>query len=219
VLDLPIDPARWDAERNEGVYQAVRATPGINVLHVGRLAPNKCVEDVIKSFYFLHRFLEPRSTLWLAGIDTDTELYSFALRRLAANLGLEHSVRFLGCLADEEIRSLYEACSVYLCMSEHEGFCFPIIESMHFGLPVVAYGAGAVPDTMGDGGIVVYEKRHAQIAALISELACDSALRERLVRSGSERVSYFNYERFAARVLQLVSSLGHNREAHAVCSR
>ena len=219
VLDLPIDPARWELPRNEGIFRAVRSTPGINVLHVGRLAPNKCVEDVIKSFYYLHRFFEPRSTLWLAGIDTDTELYSFALRRLAANLGLEDSVRFLGCLADEELRSLYEACSVYLCMSEHEGFCFPLIESMYFGLPVVAYGAGAVPDTVGDGGIVITEKRHAQVAALISELASDSELRGRLVRSGRERVSYFNYERFSDRVRGLVSGLGMSREAHAVCSR
>jgi glycosyltransferase involved in cell wall biosynthesis len=217
VLDLPIDPARWDRPRNEGIFTAVSATPGVNVLHVGRLAPNKCVEDIIKSFYFLHRHMQQQSTLWLVGIDTDTELYSFGLRRLAASLGMEEAVKFLGCLADEEVRALYEACSLYICMSEHEGFCLPIIEAMHFGLPVIAYGAGAVPDTVGDGGIVVREKRHAEIAALMAEMASDAGLRMRLEESGKKRVGEFSFERFARRVAELLSALSVRKEAE-VCA-
>jgi glycosyltransferase involved in cell wall biosynthesis len=215
VLDLPIDPARWDRPRNQGIFDAVAATRGVNVLHVGRLAPNKCVEDIIKSFYFLHRHMQQRSTLWLVGIDTDTELYSFGLRRLAASLGMEDAVKFLGCLADEEVRALYEACTLYVCMSEHEGFCLPIIEAMHFGLPVIAFGAGAVPDTVGSGGIVVREKRHAQIGAIMTEVATDSALRERLAGCGRQRVGDFSYERFARRVTELLSMLSVRREAEA----
>jgi glycosyltransferase involved in cell wall biosynthesis len=215
VLDLPIDPARWDRPRNEGIFSAVAATPGINVLHVGRLAPNKCVEDVIKSFYFLHRHMEQQSTLWLVGIDTDTELYSFELRRLAASLGLEESVKFLGCLADEEVRSLYEACSVYVCMSEHEGFCLPIIEAMHFGLPVIAYGAGAVPDTVGSGGLVVREKRHVEIGALMAEVVTDAALKARLTECGKRRVGEFSFVRFSERVADLLSALSVHKEAEA----
>jgi glycosyltransferase involved in cell wall biosynthesis len=205
VLDLPIEPTRWDRPRNAGVYDALARTEGIKVLHVGRIAPNKCIEDVIASFAILNRHLEPRSTLWLAGIDTDTELYSFRLRRLVANLGLEAQVRFLGGRADEELRALYEGCSVYLCMSEHEGFCLPLIEAMHFGLPVVAFGAGAVPDTVGAGGIVVFEKRYAEVAALLRAVATDEGLRSELVRRGRERVAAFSFDRFCARVAQLVA--------------
>jgi glycosyltransferase involved in cell wall biosynthesis len=215
VLDLPIDPARWDRPRNQGIFDAVRATPGMHVLHVGRLAPNKCVEDIIKSFYFFQRYMQESSTLWLVGIDTDTELYSFGLRRLAASLGLEDQVKFLGCLADEEVRALYEACSLYVCMSEHEGFCLPIIEAMYFGLPVIAYAAGAVPETVGTGGILVREKRHLEIAALMAEVVSDSALKDRLVASGKRRVTDFSFERFGARTIELVAALSSARAAEA----
>lgn len=215
VLDLPIDPARWDRPRNQGIFEAVRATPGMHVLHVGRLAPNKCVDDIIKSFYFFQRYMQQASTLWLVGIDTDTELYSFGLRRLAAGLGLEDRVKFLGCLADEEVRALYEACSLYVCMSEHEGFCLPIIEAMYFGLPVIAYAAGAVPETVGNGGILVREKRHLEVAALMAEVLSDSALKDRLIESGKRRVNNFSFERFGARTVELVGALASPKTAEA----
>lgn len=218
VLDLPIEPGRWNRPRNEGIYAAVKATPGIHVLHVGRVAPNKSLQDVIKSFWFLHRYLQPESTLWIAGIDTDTELYSFGLRRLVTDLGLEPCVRFLGGRSDEELRALYEACSVYLCMSEHEGFCLPLIEAMHFGLPVVAFGAGAVPDTVGTGGVVVFEKRYPEIAAVLEALATDAALRAQMIQRGRERVAECTFERFAARVRELLVLPGAV-EAHAAESR
>lgn len=208
VLELTIDAEKWGVPRNEGIYSLVRSQPGIHVLHVGRLAPNKCVEDIIKSFYFLHHKLQKNSTLWLVGIDTDTELYSFALRRLVHELDLVDAVRFAGCLADEEVRALYEAASVYICMSEHEGFCLPVIEAMHFELPVIAYACTALPDTVGSGGILVSEKRHAEIAALIERAAVDSALRDRVVTAGKARVAELSYTVFQKRVKELFIESG-----------
>ena len=214
VLELPIAPERWNRARNEAMYSRVKRRGGIHVLHVGRVAPNKCIEDVIKSFYYLNKFIEPKSTLWLAGIDTDTELYSFSLRRLVRNLGLDESVEFLGGLTDEEIRSLYEASSVYVCMSEHEGFCLPLIEAMHFGLPIVGFGAGAVPETVGDGGVVVFEKRHAEIGELLLKLSQPGELRTRLISKGRERVQVFAFSRFKERLRELLSGGSRQREAH-----
>jgi len=213
VLDLPIAPERWERPRHAPTYDLVRSRPGTHILHVGRLAPNKCVEDVIKSFYYLKRYIQPASWLWLVGIDADTELYSFSLRRLAANLGIEDSVEFMGCLADEQVRSLYESCSAYLCMSEHEGFCLPLIEAMHFGCPVIAYDAGAVAETIGDGGIVVREKRHAEVGQLLAMVASDDAFRGRLVAKGRERVKEFSYQRFTDRLSELLTAQGKRREA------
>jgi len=221
VLDLPVDPGRWNTTRNEGIYNLVKGTPGTHVLHVGRLAPNKCVEDIIKTFYFVRHKIDRQSTLWLVGIDTDTELYSFSLKRLAAELGLEDSINFVGCLADEEVRSLYEACTVYICMSEHEGFCLPVVEAMHFGCPVVAYAAGAVTDTVGHGGILIREKRHAEVAELLFTLGNDDALRSRLVNAGRERVKSLSYDRFVERIRELflgnpATNLQASPHAHAV---
>lgn len=209
VLELPVEPSRWDRPRNEGIFSLVSGSPGIHLLHVGRLAPNKCVEDLIKTFHFLNHYHDRKSTLWLVGIDTDTEVYSFSLRRLASELSVDSAVRFVGCLDDEEVRSLYEACSVYLCMSEHEGFCLPLIEAMHFGLPVLAFGAGAVPDTVGAGGIVFTEKRHAEIAELIAEVCANPSLKNSLIAKGRERVGQLSYAAFAAKVRTLVETLDH----------
>lgn len=205
VLELLVDPARWDGARNEGIYSSVKGSPGTQVLHVGRLAPNKCLEDVIKAFYFLVKYIDQQARLRLVGIDTDTELYSFSLRELANYLGIAYAVEFVGPLSDSEVRAMYEASDVYICMSEHEGFCLPLIEAMHFGLPVVAFAAGAVPDTLGSGGVLVHEKRHAEIGHLLAEISSSAELRERLVRSGRERVEYFSFDRFASRVSELLT--------------
>lgn len=203
VLDLPIDRAKWSVPRNEEFYRLVQSEPGLHLLHVGRLAPNKCIEDVIRTFWFVHRFVEPQSRLWLVGIDIDTELYAYTLKRLVHDLELGDVVTFTGCLADEDVRALYEASSAYLCMSEHEGFCLPLIEAMHFGLPVVAYASSAVPATLGGGGILVREKRHAEIAEMIGAIYRDQELRGRLVAAGRARVESVSLERFEARVREV----------------
>jgi glycosyltransferase involved in cell wall biosynthesis len=206
VLELLVDPARWDGPRNEGIYSSVKGSSGTQVLHVGRLAPNKCLEDVIKAFYFLVKYIDQEARLRLVGIDTDTELYSFSLRELANHLGIGYAVEFVGPLSDSEVRAMYEASDVYVCMSEHEGFCLPLIEAMHFGLPVVAFAAGAVPDTLGSGGVLVREKKHAEIGQLIADIAAPGELREHLIKNGRERVGYFSFERFAARVHELLTT-------------
>lgn len=202
VLPLPVDPQRWESGPNQGFADLLRSDNGVHLLHVGRLAPNKCVEDIIKVFYFLHHhvLVSRRSTLWLVGIDIDTELYSFALRRMARELEVNNAVRFVGSRADGELQALYENSTAYLCMSEHEGFCVPLIEAMHFGLPVLAYASSAVPDTMGNAGILLREKRHAEIAELIGKIADDRELRSRLVQAGKERVASLSYEKFSERV-------------------
>lgn len=203
VLELAIDPARWHEPPNSGIVELL-AGRGSNLLHVGRLAPNKCVEDVIRIFYFVHHFLDPQCRLWLVGTDIDTEIYSFALKNLASQLHLDHAITFCGAMADCEVRALYENSDVYLCMSEHEGFCMPVIEAMHFGLPVLAYAASAIPDTVGNGGVLVSEKRHAEIAELVMKMARPGELRRSLIGAGRSRASSLSYEKFSARALEIL---------------
>lgn len=204
VLPLPIDSAKWDIDTNHGIAKIVQSDPGIHLLHVGRLAPNKCVEDIIKIFHFVHNKLDASSRLWLVGIDIDTEIYSFSLKHLADQLNLTHAINFVGCMADSEVKALYENCSCYLCMSEHEGFCLPVIEAMHFGLPVVAYNSSALPDTVGNGGIIVKEKRHAEIAELVVEICNQPELRTRLVNAGKARAGELSLEKFESDLLNCV---------------
>lgn len=204
VLELPIDPQRWSVEANAGILALLGSRSGTNVLHVGRLAPNKCVEDILKFFYFFHHFGNKSSQLWLVGIDTDTELYSFSLKRLAYELGLEDVVHFTGPVADEELRSFYTCADLYMCMSEHEGFCLPVVEAMHFGVPVMAYSAGALPDTIGSAGILFSEKRHAELAEVALEVLQNQQLCSQLQDAGRKRVGQLSFENFASRVKSLV---------------
>ena len=204
VLELPLDPKRWDIESNEGVASILKADGCKNILHVGRLAPNKSIEDILKIFYFYHHNVEPNSKLWLVGTDTDTELYSFVLKKLQHELRLHDKVAFAGIALDEEVKSFYENAHFYLCMSEHEGFCLPIIEALHFGVPVIAYDAGAVPRTLGGAGILVKEKRHNEIAELMGILGSDQTFRAKSKELGQAHVKKFSFETFQDRVKTLL---------------
>lgn len=218
VLELPIDTEKWSIPTNEGIAQLLKGESAIHVLHVGRLAPNKCIEDIIKTFYFLHKHVEPRSKLWLVGIDIDTEVYSFGLKRLVHELGLNDAVCFTGQRDDSELKALYQNASVYLCMSEHEGFCLPVIEAMHFGLPVVAFGSSALPDTVSRAGVLLYEKRHPEIAELLFKLHGDADLRARLIAAGKQRVDELSLNCFKSRV-QTLFPLGLGAATQAACAQ
>lgn len=217
VLELPIDEEKWAIPANPGIAAMLRADPAVHVVHVGRLAPNKCIEDVIKTFYFLHHKINRQSRLWIVGIDIDTELYSFSLKRMVDEFDLAAAVNFVGCLADSELKALYQSATAYLCMSEHEGFCLPVIEAMYFDLPVIAFASSALPDTMGGGGVLVREKRHAEIAELIARIAEDAGLRRRLREAGRRRVQELRSERFEQRVRAIFGAAP--AEAGGVCQR
>jgi glycosyltransferase involved in cell wall biosynthesis len=124
------------------------------ILSVGRIAPSKRLEDVIKVFALYQRHIEPGAGLALVGGADGFESYRDALRALARRVGAR-DVRFAGRLTDEERDALYRRAGAYLCMSAHEGFCAPLVEAMAHGVPVVARPAGAVAETVGGGGLVI----------------------------------------------------------------
>lgn len=199
VLELCMDPTRWLITANGGIASLLQSGD-VNVLHVGRLAPNKCIEDIIRIFFFYHHQIHRRSKLWLVGTDVDTEIYSYSLRRLCEELGIQDHVHFTGALSDEEVLALYQNSHVYLCMSEHEGFCVPVVEALHYKLPVIAYASSAVPATLGTAGVLVKEKRHSEIAQLIDLIQTDASLRSKLIERGVERMPHFSFERFSSDV-------------------
>lgn len=209
VLPLLVEPSRFDQPANAGFAALLKQSGGINVLHVGRLVPNKGYEAIIRSFYFLRTHIDPQARLWLVGTDIDSELYGYALKRMCDAWGLSSQVEFLGQRSDDEVRALYENCSVYLCLSEHEGFCLPVIEAMHFGLPVISTKNGALAETIGDGGVLLDSVVPSLIAELIAEVAAPSPLREKLRAAGKARVGAFSSAVFSAGVAQLFGGTAH----------
>jgi glycosyltransferase involved in cell wall biosynthesis len=160
------------------------------VLFVGRFAPNKRQEDLLKLHHCLRR-LSPEARLVLVG-NASFEAYVAWQKEFARELGLgDSAVRFAGHVSQREMITYYRYADVYVSMSEHEGFGKPLIESMYFGLPVIAYGSTAVPDTLGDAGIVFYEKHYEALAELVNMVATDNALRRRLIARQTKRVKAF----------------------------
>lgn len=204
VLPLPFDNKKWEIPENEGIKNLLRKDNAINILHTGRLAPNKCIEDVIKSFYYLNKKFEKKSYLYLVGIDVDTEIYSFSLKELVKQLDLKDNVTFCGSVADSELKAFYKNASCYLTLSEHEGFCVPVLEAMNFSLPVVAYNGTALTETVGDGGILFDKKDYLKIAGTLYEICTNRKLRNEIVRKGHERIQEFSYENFSKKLLEIL---------------
>ena len=178
-----------------------------NIIFVGRIAPNKRQDDLIKIFYYYTNFVNPNSRLFITGqIDQNNpDLYQANLLVLIRNLGLENKVIFTGLINQKELLSLYRMADIFVCMSEHEGFCVPIIESMLMKVPVIAFDSTAIPYTMKNAGILINKKEHKLIALLIKKILNDKSLQSKLI---SEQLEFakneYGYEKFKKSLVSLV---------------
>jgi glycosyltransferase involved in cell wall biosynthesis len=175
----------------------------VNVLFVGRVIPNKRFEDVIKAFHAYKTFFNPRSRLLLVGSHAGFDRYVTMLHGLIARLDVR-DVHLLGHVSDEELAAYYEVADVFVCASEHEGYCVPLIESFHMGVPVLAYAATAVPATMDGAGVLYSNKDPMHMAALIHAIVDDPALTDRIVDGQYEALKRLEARDFAGTLLRHV---------------
>jgi len=106
-----------------------------------------------------------------------------------------------------ELVACYQLADVFLTMSEHEGFCVPLIESMHFRLPILAYSAAAVPSVLGEAGILISDRNYAEIAELVHMVVEDQALRRAIVEKQTERLQGFSREKVEASLRAFLNRL------------
>ena len=186
---------------------AVRARPwdfattakyedAINLLFVGRVVDNKNQIFLVDMLHELLHFSVRPVRLILAGGVTSPE-YMEALRRRIEQLGLQHAVVLAGKVSDEELSALYRCADVFVCASQHEGFGMPLIEAMLFDVPVVALATSSVPDTLGEGGLLLDTTDAAEMARVVHLVNTHPGLRQ-WVREGQRRC----IERFEPRRLQ-----------------
>ena len=157
----------------------------VTLLFVGRLAPNKCQQDLVSALAVLRRWRSDVELVLLGSSSADS--YRRALGDLVAELGVGDSVRFVGSVSSEELVGWYRRADVFVCLSEHEGFCVPLVEAMAWGVPVVAAAAGAVPETLGGAGLLLTDKSPLVVAAAVQRVLLDTGLREGLVHRGLVR--------------------------------
>lgn len=177
-----------------------------NILFVGRVIPNKMVEDVIKAFHFYRGYFNADSRLFIVGEYRGFERYHSALQHLVGRLGLT-DVHFTGHIPDEELISYFKLSHLYLHMSEHEGFCAPVPESFYLDIPVMAFNAGAVKETMNNGGILVNKKDYLKMAALMDHILNDPELKESILRSQREALKKYLKKRTGNILLDYLKKL------------
>lgn len=176
------------------------------LLFTGRICPNKKQEDVIKVFYYYKKYYNNKAKLFFVGSYDGMESYYNKLLEYIDTLKVE-DVYFSGRVSFDDLLLYYQMADVFLCMSEHEGFCIPLIEAMHFELPIVAYDCTAIPYTLGNSGIMVKDKQFLVIAGIINKIINDKKLNEQIILDQNERLSCYAEEIVESKLLQAIYSV------------
>ena len=161
-----------------------------NILFVGRCVPNKRIEDLLAAFYYYQHFSNPNSRLIHAGSFNGTESYHAYLLTLAHENELRNTA-MPGSVPQQELNAYFATASLFLCMSEHEGFCIPLLEAMEHDIPVLAYDAGAVAETMDGAGVLFHKKDYAALGEMMHQLISNQPFREQILAGQRERINRY----------------------------
>jgi glycosyltransferase involved in cell wall biosynthesis len=207
VFPLFVDFDKYRKPMSPFLYDLFR-DDRINILFVGRIVPNKRIEDLIRVVFYYKKYISPLVRLILVGKTSSLPKYYESLVSLADEFYLKpEEICFAGHLLDEEMFSLYKAADVFLSMSEHEGFGLPFIESMIFDLPVIAYDCTAVPYTLDGAGVLVRSKKVDYVAELVAEVAHNRKLKEEIIDDQRQRLERFRQVDHGGFLLRMIREL------------
>ncbi|MFI5177334.1 MAG: glycosyltransferase family 4 protein [Vicinamibacterales bacterium] len=177
-----------------------------NVLFVGRVVPNKRPDNLIRYFHAYKTLFDPHARLLIAGSYGGFDTYLAQLHHLAAALGV-NDVHLLGQVTNEEITALYDVADLFLCASEHEGFCVPIVEAFAKRLPVLAFAATAVPATMDGGGVLFETRDPRHVASLMQALVADGDLANRALAAQDAALARLRAKDFGGLIVRFVKDV------------
>jgi glycosyltransferase involved in cell wall biosynthesis len=159
-----------------------------NILMVGRVAPNKGHPSLIEAFAAYHHDYDRDSRLIIVGKEeTRLRNYSALLREMVKRLKLDGAVKFTGGVSDSTLKAYYQCADLFMTASEHEGFCVPLVEAMAMKVPIVAYASSAIPDTVGDAGLVWKERNPYLLAESVNAIVWDATVSTALGEMGRRR--------------------------------
>lgn len=176
------------------------------LLFVGRGVPNKAQHDLILSLAALTE-TGFDATLRLIGAWGGLESYRRWCGELATRTGVDDRVEFAGSVDDRELAQAYADADLFVCLSDHEGFCAPLLEAMIAGLPIVAYASTAIPGTVGDAALLLDEKPPSLVAEAVIETFSNPVLRQSLEKARSERLIHHGAQAVTARFCRYVEQL------------
>ena len=205
VMPIAIDTARvTDAPPHPALEKMLRGDL-TNFLFVGRIAPNKRIEDIVRLAEQFKRYIDAHYRFIFVGRTDAVPRYYAAIRSLIQRYDmLPERFLFPGTVSDWELAAYYRTASVYLSMSEHEGFCVPLLEAMAADVPVLAYASTAVPETLGGAGVLFEPKDMEYAAELLGQLAFDPVMRARVIAGQRRRLADFSDDHLRARLAEIV---------------
>lgn len=208
VFPIAIDVERITQAPRRPALEKVLTDGPLNFLFVGRIVPNKKIEDHIRLAEVYKRYVDVNYRFIFVGKTDGVPRYYNTVRALIAEFQMPADrFWFTGPVPDEDLAAFYRTASVYVSLSEHEGFCVPLLEAMAADVPVLAYASTAIPDTLGGAGVQFQPKDLELAAELLGELAYNPQLRAEVIRGQRRRLADFG----DARIRQSLSALlqGH----------
>jgi L-malate glycosyltransferase len=207
VLPIAIDVDRLRHAAPVPPIERILQDGLVNILFVGRIAPNKKIEDHIRLAEHYKRYVDIAYRFIFVGRTDAVPRYYAAIRALIAEYQwLPDRVWFTGPVPDRELAAYYRNAHAYVSLSEHEGFCVPLVESMAMDVPVLAYAAGAVPETLGGAGVSFAPKDLEHAAELLGALVYDEPLRSDVIAGQRQRLQDFSRDKFEARLKKVIYS-------------
>ena len=192
---LDVTPRGWLAQQFDD--------DATNILFVGRIIPNKRIEDLIRFFHVYRRRYNRASRLLLVGSHDLFDNYRDALAELVQRLGTP-DVHLIGHVSNEELTAFYDVADLFLSASEHEGFCVPLIEAFYKRIPVIAFAAAAVPATLDGGGVLYERKDPRHVASLINAVLTDDALEDQILEAQDAALARLRARDFAGTLIEFV---------------
>jgi glycosyltransferase involved in cell wall biosynthesis len=208
VFPIAVDTGRITRPVRRPALEEVLDDGLVNFLFVGRIAPNKKIEDHLRMAEVYKRYVDAYYRFIFVGrFDVVPRYYSMLRALMAEYRLLNDRFVFTGPVPDEELAIYYRHAAVYISLSEHEGFCVPLVEAMAAEVPVLAYAAAAVPDTLGGAGVQFAPKDLELAAELLGVVAFDDRLRAQVIAGQRRRLADFGDDRITRELASLVRSL------------
>ena len=192
VMPIAVDTQRITAAPRMPALERTLDDGFVNILFVGRIVPQKKIEDLLKLGEHYKRYVDTEYRFLFVGRNDGISRYYAALRAMASRYQLPtQRFVFTGRVSDDELATYYRMADAYVSLSEHEGFCVPLVEAMAANVPILAYGAAAVPETLGGAGIAFAPKDLEYAAELLGLLVYDDALRSQVIAGQRRRLADF----------------------------
>ena len=206
VLPIAVDTGRITGAPRSPALEKILSDGLINILFVGRIVPNKRIEDHIRLAELYKRYVDSYYRFIFVGRHDGVPRYYNAIRALILQYRmLPERFVFTGPVTDRELAAYYRWADVYVSLSEHEGFCVPLVEAMAMDVPVLAYAAGAVPETLGGAGVLFSPKDLELAAEMTASLVYDRSMRASVLEGQRRRLADFAPARVEARLREVLA--------------